>query len=310
MHKSFEKAEAFSPAGISSFFEICDERADGTPIKDPTYIGSRGGGFVIEKGVYTKTSARHSSKNQIEITINGKDAPRAETTKFVIWEFLKRSKQNYEIKIEHRIDVPMASGYGSSGAGALSTALALDQILNIGLTYNEMGVIAHIAEIENKTGLGTVGPLMIGGCVLTTKSGAPGFNVIDRIALKPNYSIVSVYFGHILTKEVLVKQNLKSKINESGKKTLNSILKKPTIENFMNSSKKFAQEIGFLTDKSARAIRLLEKAGAIGATQNMIGDAVHCIVEEDYEDRIIDSIKEFGNKLIVSRIANTGARLL
>ena len=95
MQKSFEKAEAFSPAGISSFFEICDKRADGTPIKDPKHIGSRGGGFVIEKGVYTKASARDSHKNQIEITINGKDAPEAGTTKAVVQEFLKRSKQNW-----------------------------------------------------------------------------------------------------------------------------------------------------------------------------------------------------------------------
>jgi len=310
MHKSIEKAEAFSPAGISSFFEICDEKADGSPIKDPKCVGSRGGGFVIEKGVYTKAFARQSPKNQIEITINGKDAQKAETTKAVVQEFLKRSKQNYEIKIEHRIEVPMASGYGSSGAGALSTALALEQILNIGLTYNEMGVIAHIAEVENKTGLGTVGPLMIGGCVLTTKSGAPGFSVIDRIALKPNYKIASIYFGQILTKKVLIKQNIKSKINESGKKALDSILKKPTLENFMNSSKKFAQEIGFLTDRSAEAIGRLERAGAIGVTQNMIGDAVHSIVEEENEDRIIDSVKEIGNKLIVSRISNAGAKLL
>ena len=310
MHKKFEKTEAFSPAGITSFFEICDRRDDGTLIEDPIRIGARGGGFIIDKGVRTKVSVRDSTKNRIKIAINNKNAPRAETTKAVVKSFLDRVRQNHEVKIEHLIEVPMASGYGTSGAGAISTALALNQILNLGMTYNEIGRISHIAEIECKTGLGGVGPLMIGGCVLTTKSGAPGFNVIDRIPLSSDYKIVSLYFGQILTKKTLGKDHYKSRINEAGRNALNSIMKKPTIENFMNSSKNFAQEIGLSTNEIAKAISLLEKAGAIGATQNMIGEAVHSIVKEDSLEHVIESVKEIGKGVIVTSIDNVGARLL
>jgi len=47
-------AKAFSPAGISSFFEICDVTADGKPILNPNKVGARGGGFAMEIGVLTE----------------------------------------------------------------------------------------------------------------------------------------------------------------------------------------------------------------------------------------------------------------
>ena len=55
-------AKAFSPAGISSFFEICDTTKDGNGITDPERIGSRGGGFVIEKGVHTQVEVNEAEK--------------------------------------------------------------------------------------------------------------------------------------------------------------------------------------------------------------------------------------------------------
>ena len=49
-----KKAKAFSPAGISSFFEICDRTLEGSLITNLEHVGARGGGFVIEKGVLTE----------------------------------------------------------------------------------------------------------------------------------------------------------------------------------------------------------------------------------------------------------------
>ncbi len=61
---SAKTARAFAPAGISSFFEICDTLEDGKPITDPQRIGARGGGFVIEKGVTTEVSVASAGKEQ------------------------------------------------------------------------------------------------------------------------------------------------------------------------------------------------------------------------------------------------------
>jgi len=50
-------AKAFAPGAISSFFEIHDTTAAGTPITDLGQVGARGGGFGLERGVHTKVTA-------------------------------------------------------------------------------------------------------------------------------------------------------------------------------------------------------------------------------------------------------------
>ncbi|MFX0202592.1 MAG: hypothetical protein ACFFCW_41340, partial [Candidatus Hodarchaeota archaeon] len=181
-----KSASAFSPAGISSFFEICDTTCDGKPIINPERIGARGGGFVISKGVLTQIRLRESTQNQIEVLINGKPWPEANTTKTVVETLLERAGIRSKVIVSHRVDVPIGAGFGSSGAGALSTALALSKVLDLHLTFNQLGRIAHVAEIKCLTGLGTVGPLMLGGCIMTIEPGAPGYSVIDRIPISSN----------------------------------------------------------------------------------------------------------------------------
>ena len=62
-------AKAFAPAGISSFFEICDRTGDGKPIVDLEHVGSRGGGFGVQKGVLTEVSVSEAKKTQYRIDI-------------------------------------------------------------------------------------------------------------------------------------------------------------------------------------------------------------------------------------------------
>ena len=69
------------------------------------------------------------------------------------------------------------------------------------MSVNEVGRIVHEAEIANGTGLGTVGPILTGGFVITTKSGGPGVAVIDRLSIPPDLRVVSACISPILTKE-------------------------------------------------------------------------------------------------------------
>ena len=96
---------------------------------------------------------------------------------------MSKADRAFDVTVNHRVDVPIGAGFGSSAAGALTTSLALSNALDLHLTYNQLGRIAHVAEVQCKTGLGTVGPLMLGGCVLTVEPGAPGTSIIDRIPI-------------------------------------------------------------------------------------------------------------------------------
>jgi pantoate kinase len=282
----------FVPSGISSFFEICDRTVDEALILDLERIGARGGGFAFEKGVLTEVSAQEADATSIKIFINGQVSPEADTTRTVAETLLEKCDQAYVVAIKHKVEVPIGAGFGSSAAGALGTAFALSKLLGLSLTYNQLGRVAHVAEVKCRTGLGTVSPLLLGGCVITVEPGAPGHSVVDRIPMTNDYRIVTGTFRSIPTKEILAQAEIKRKVNFYGRETMDKILACPSLENFLKASKEFAVKSGFATERVLRLIDLAEKAGAIGAAQNMVGEAVHAITVEDKAESVIQAFKK------------------
>ncbi len=229
-----KKAKAFAPAEISSFFEIHDTK-DGKPITDLEKVGAIGGGFGLERGVTTTVTARESEKNVVNVFINSKPALKAKTTKQVVETLLGKTATKYEVTVKHQIEVPIGTGFGTSAGGALTAGLALREAIGLPLTYNQIGKIAHVVEIQCLTGLGTVSSLTFsGGCVLVVEPGAPGVCQIDRIPISPEYMVVAGFFKSKISKaSVLSSQQKKNEINNYGKKALEAILAEPTLENFM-----------------------------------------------------------------------------
>jgi pantoate kinase len=210
------------------------------------------------------------------------------------------------------VDVPIGAGFGSSAAGALGTALALSKALDLHLTYNQLGRIAHVAEVKCLTGLGTVGPVMLGGCIVTTEPGAPGYASIDRIPISPDHRIVAGVYSPFLTKEMLSSQEKRMIINEWGRKAVGKVLANPSLRNFMRVSKEFAVRTGLTTDRVQKLTEIAEKAGAIGAAMNMVGEAVHALVTLDRLERVVESFEKFLplQNIIIAEIDFQGARLL
>ncbi|MBS7616840.1 hypothetical protein KEJ45_06555 [Candidatus Bathyarchaeota archaeon] len=307
-----KSVKAFSPAGISSFFEICDTLPDGTPIKNLEKVGARGGGFGIQKGVTTEVNVSEADKNTVNILINGRNASEAETTRTVVQMLLEKTKGNYAVTVNHRIEIPIGAGFGSSAAGALTTALALSKALGLNLTYNQLGRIAHIAEVKCKTGLGTVGPLMLGGCVITKEPGAPETAIIDRIPISADYVVVAGVFGPTPTKEVLSSPEKRLAINKWGRETLEKILAEPSLENFLTCCRFFAEKTGFLTENVRKLFRAADEADAIGAAQNMVGEAVHALTTLENAERVAQAFKRVlpEEKVLLAKVDLQGARLL
>jgi pantoate kinase len=305
-------AQAFSPAGLSSFFEICDHTVVGTQIVDLENVGARGGGFGLQKGILTKVTVSKTKTNKIDVSINGKPAPEAETSISTIRMLLENTQETYNVTVDHKIEVPIGAGFGTSAAGALTAGLALKETLELPLTLNQIGKVAHAAEIQCKTGLGTVGPLMLGGCILTLEPGAPGVSIIDRIPLTPNYVIVTGVFGPTPTKQILSSTEKRREINRFGKKTLSNILVDPSLETFLSCCWQFAQDTGFATERVRQLVQLAEKAGAIGAAQNMVGEAVHAVTLEENALELEQAFKQMLPKagILVSKIDFQGARLV
>lgn len=282
--------KAYSPSHITGFFAICDH-------KDPLYKGSIGSGIVLEAGCVTEVFLSKNLPVKARITINGV-AEEAPTTRYVV-EHLAGSTA---VCVSTNFEVPVGCGFGASGAGALSTALGLNELVSLNMTVNEVAHVAHCAEVENSTGLGDVMAETYGGVVIRRKPGPPGIGVIDRIPHR-NEKISYVVFGPKLTKAVLAEggEELKRQINEAGKNALKALTRKPTLENFMCASREFSLLSGLMSDTCKDAIEAVDAEGKV-ASVAMIGEAVFVIGDSE-------ALREFG-EVKRSRISDAGVRVL
>jgi pantoate kinase len=304
-------SEAFCPAGISSFFEVCDHDVSGNPIGDPARIGARGGGFAIARGATSRVTVRKSEFTRIEIRINSQPAPDAHTTRAAIEQLLNVRGIAVDVFVEIRIRVPIAAGFGTSAAGTLATCLALSDAADLPMSLNELGRITHIAEVVNQTGLGTASALVCGGFVLVSEPGAPGIGLIDRLPFPPHHSIVCAYLSAIQTRDALAKR-VQGGRDQAARSTIDAIRRTPTLSAFLAESRKFGEQAGFETPRITRLISTMMAAGATGAAQNMIGEAVHAAAENSKTAKIVRAVRRAFPlaKIFTSPIDNQGVRLL
>ncbi len=280
------RASAYAPSHITGFFEICEHL-------DQRHMGSRGCGFTLQVGVTTEVTVADGEGISVRINEVEVEAP---TTRSVV----RRLASEHFVEVRSKIDVPVGCGFGASGAGALSTALALSDALFLDLSYNGAAEIAHVAEIENKTGLGDVISQTHGGVVIRREPGAPGIGEVDRIPVS-DVEVSPVVLGEILTKDMLEDARVKKQINKAGRAALKELLKRPTLQNFMRLSKRFAVETGLMSDVVADMVEAVESEGGT-ASMAMLGEVVFAIGGHD-------ALKEFG-PIRTYKICHEGARLL
>ncbi len=185
---------AFCPAHVTGFFKAELDGKNGLE-----ELGSQGAGFSIQRGVKTTVLVREKTKyddSNFHLNILGYQTDNAQVSEFVIQKFLDLVGKNVFVDVDHNITVPVGYGLGCSGAVALSLGLALNQALDTGLTKEQVGLIAHEAEIKCQTGLGDVLASYHGGFEIRTKSGAPGHGIVKKIKSE-NYSVVIICFSPI-----------------------------------------------------------------------------------------------------------------
>jgi pantoate kinase len=305
-------SEAYCPAGISSFFEICNTDSAGNQVTDQARIGSRGGGFAIDRGLIVRVSAKKAAKTKVNIRINSKPAAHARTTTWAIEELTKSRELTLAVNVEVTVRAPIAAGFGTSAAGTLASCRALADAVEMPVTLYELGRITHVAEVVNQTGLGTASALLNGGFVLVTEPGAPTVGRVDNLFFPQFHSIICAYLGPMPTRDTLTKLDTVSKINEPARRAMQAIRRTPNLTTFLSEARKFGAEAGFESPRVSHLIETMTSAGAIGAAQNMIGEAVHAVSPDSKVKKIIATVRRIfpSANVFASQLDNRGVRLL
>lgn len=302
-----KEAAAFSPCHITGFFQILDQPTNSL------YAGSRGAGVSLSRGVKTIVKARKALKGSLQVKINGFASSCAEVSKHVVDAFLSRFKQmnNFEIIVEHHIEVPIGAGFGTSGAAALSLALALNDVFGLDMSRIDAAQIAHATEVECKTGLGTVIAEAFGGVEVRVKPGAPGIGEIKNVPASKDYAMGCLTFGPLPTKKLLKDEETRKRVNKFGGKLVDKLIEEPNVKNFMNFSRQFTEQIGLMTQRIRRTLNAADNADFI-CSMPMFGESVFTLIKQESLEELLQIFRKYGpdEKIIVSEIDFEGARLL
>jgi len=171
---------------------------------------------------------------------------------------------------------------------------------------------AHVAEVTCRTGLGDVGAQALGGLVIGVQPGAPPHGRWRRITVPRGLKVVCATLGPLSTRKLLRDEDFKRRASELGGRAIEKLMKEPTLERFILVSRDFAEELGLLDEELRALIACATKAGAIGASQVMLGRAVFALVDAERSEKVKRAFLELLEPDAV-RVANldlSGARLL
>jgi pantoate kinase len=299
------EASAYAPGHITGFFQICDQP------DDPLLKGSRGAGFSIDRGVRTRVRVEPSDRDAITVIMNGVATTGAVVSENVVLRMLSKIDEGQRVEVAHEIQTPMGAGFGSSGGGAITVALALNEVLGLGFSYLEAARVAHLSEIECKTGLGTVFAATEGGFGVLYKPGAPGIGEAVKYGCSDELTAVYMHFGPISTREVLSDPDIRRRINDLGGRFVDEFKRDLNPDRFMDLSRRFTDYVGIATPRLRVVLDEADQAG-VPCAMAMFGEALFSLVSKDEALAMAEVLEGVvpGHGVNVAKIEDQGARLL
>jgi pantoate kinase len=90
--------------------------------------------------------------------------------------------------------------------------------------------------------------------------------------------IVTASIAPLKLKGLLSSPRKVATVNRFGDQALRGVLAEPTLERMAEEGEAFTQKIGIVNKDVASLLRTAKRVGAIYASQNMVGEAMHAIV--------------------------------
>ncbi|WP_294967901.1 pantoate kinase [uncultured Methanosphaera sp.] len=266
-----KELKVFVPAHITGFFEIIGNN-------NPALKGSKGAGITLDEGVVTSTSISNGTGN-INITVNG-EIDELNTISLKTVEIIKEKYNlvldDYDITINHELNLPIGAGFGTSASFALGISFTLPALFNISITYKEAGEIAHLAEISQSSGLGDVISELYGGCVIRLKEGSPVNGIVDKISITRPIYVITKTLGILETSEIIDNPLHQKRINKNGSILIRQLMNNPTMDNFIKLSREFAINTQLINDELQEILEIFDDE-TIGSSMAMLGNTAFAL---------------------------------
>ncbi len=291
------KASAWAPTHATLFFAVPEQKTD------LLEMGSIGGGINFETGMTTTLM----EADQMSVTFNGEPID-GKVTKTVMKEFFTRTNTEGTFAVEHQSRLPIGHGLSTSGAGAIGTALALNEYLETGLSYMELLQIAHIADAKNHTGLGSVLGQSVKGIELRITQGAPGIATVKSFDERRELIIVPI--APLSTADVLTSEQQMELVTKAGIKAVDELRDREslTLEELLTVGKRFMKTCGLQTRRVQRLISSLESIGEHYVTMAMIGETL-IILPQD-QSQVDEWINKNNLRSHITRVSGKTPHLL
>ena len=257
---------AFAPGNVSGVFKIvCDD--------DPRRMHSLGMGFTVQHGV----TATVSDAPAVEIAFNG-EVFDFKTVRHVVDAIASRP-----VRVALESPLPLSGGFGLSGASALATACALNAGFDLGLDGHALAMAAHVAEVENLTGLGDVCGQFHGGCLAKLVPGDPLAAVSLPVAER---AVFYRYFSPIRTREIIGDPEYVERINAAADAALADLAELACREvtefsEYVAVAKRFSVASDLLRHPGVRRIIAAVESAGGAASMIMLGNAVFSTIAFD-----------------------------
>jgi len=160
----------------------------------------------------------------------------------------------------------LGEGFGLSAALAIAMAISAQLASQHGLRLEEAFRHAHVAEVENLTGLGDViAEALGGGLVVRVKPGPPGLGEAFSIKVRDRINVSAVPIGRTTTPEML--KDFAGRISLYGREALAKFLRNPGLEAFAENAWLFSRLTGMMSpeveDKVSDVLKYALRSGCV-----------------------------------------------
>jgi len=278
-------------------------------------MGATGGGYILSKGVTTRAMFREAGgEHPVEVIVDGDPRYHARTTRKAVELLLSGpGRPRGRLVLRQSMGVPVGCGFGASAAAAISGVYATAAAMGLRLAKHELAYYAHVADIVEKTGLGTVSVTYDGtGAGLITRAGAPGISRFLNVEYPIGTRIVTASLAPYKKSDAISRPDTVRRINELGDKARRRVAASPNLETLASEGERFSEGLGLMTPEVRDLVRLAKASGASHASQNMIGYAVHALTTSARAGAVVAALGNSSLKPLVEvfEIGRERARVL